>query len=531
MQFPESPLQAGKRRLRFEFDESAMTSRRTILQRRHTGSAAQVVRRSGVRTINASQHVGSSADRSRLAAIVESSNDAIISYTLEGILDSWNHGAERLYGYSAAEAIGKSVTMLIPPHQKGEEAKILQKVRCGEGVDHYETQRLAKDGRLVDISLTVSPIKDARGTIIGVSAVGHDIRNRKRDEVERSRLLRQLSERVKELTVMYSMAHLVQLEEKSTIALLEEITSLLPPAWQYPEVAAARLQLGEVEFKTPNFHFSRWSQKAEFTATDGRKGVVEVVYLAERPPEVEGPFLAEERKLINGVAEGLKGYWERKRLESEILEISEREQRRIGQDLHDGLTQHLRGIVYLNHVLRERLVQQSRPEAADSARITQLLDEAVEQARALARGLFPVELAATGLMHALRALALTVKGIYGVACRFVCPKPVPIHDNPTATHLYRIAQEAVQNAIRHGKATRVVIVLSTEENAVTLCIKDNGQGFPQSLPKIRGMGLEIMKYRARTIGGQLSHMPNTRGGTVLSCVLPARHILPTERTS
>src|ERR1043165_5086662 len=212
-----------------------MTSRRTILQRRHTGSGAQVARRSGVRTINASPNVRSSADKSRLVAIVESSNDAMISYTQEGVLDSWNQGAERLYGYSAAEAIGKSVTMLIPPHQKGEEAKILQKVRCGEGVDHYETQRLAKDGRLVDVSLTVSPIKDARGTIVGVSAVGHDIRDRKRDEVERRRLVRQLSERVKDLTVMYSVAHLVYLEQKSTIALLEEIASLLPPAWQSEE--------------------------------------------------------------------------------------------------------------------------------------------------------------------------------------------------------------------------------------------------------------------------------------------------------
>src|SRR5262245_57192047 len=127
MQLLESPLHAGKRRLRFAFDESAMTRRRTILQRRHAGSGAQVARRSGVRSIDASQHVRSSADKSRLAAIVEFSNDAIISYTPEGILGSWNHGAERLYGYSAAEAIGKSVTMLIPPHQKGEDAKILQK--------------------------------------------------------------------------------------------------------------------------------------------------------------------------------------------------------------------------------------------------------------------------------------------------------------------------------------------------------------------------------------------------------------------
>jgi PAS domain S-box-containing protein len=508
-----------------------MTSQKTIRQRRHRASGTHAARRSGGRSIDTSKHVGSSADKSRLAAIVESSNDAIISYTREGILDSWNHGAERLYGYSAAEVIGKSVTMLIPAHQAGEEAKILRKVRRGEGVDHYETQRLAKNGRLVDIALTVSPIKDARGTLIGVSAVGHDIRNRKRAEAERGRLVQQLSERVKELTVMYCVAHLTQMEEKSTLALLEEITSLLPPAWQYPEIAAARVQLGEVEFKTPNFRSSRWSQKAEFMATDGRKGAVEVVYFAERPPAAEGPFLVEERKLINGVAEALKGYWERKRLEAEILEISEREQRRIGQDLHDGLTQHLRGIAYISHVLHERLIKQSRPESNDSSRITQLLDQAVDQARSVARGLFPVELAATGLMHALRKLAATVKDIYGVPCRFVCPKPVLIHDNPTAIHLYRIAQESVQNAIRHGKATRVVIVLSAIDEAVTLCVRDNGQGFPQVLPEMRGMGLEIMKYRARTIGGHLSHKPDARKGTVLTCVLPAQVGLPKARTS
>ncbi|HEX5221837.1 MAG TPA: PAS domain S-box protein [Verrucomicrobiae bacterium] len=472
--------------------------------------------------MDASKPLNTSADKSRLAAIVESSNDAIISYTQKGVIDSWNRGAERLYGYSAPEAIGKSVTMLIPSHQAGEEAKILRKVRRGEGVDHYETQRLAKDGRLVDIALTVSPIRDARGAIVGVSAVGHDIANRKRAESERARLVHQLSERVKELTVMYSVAHLAQTEDKSTLALIKEIASLLPPAWQYSEIAAARVQLGEVEFKTPNFRSTRWSQKAEFTATDGRKGAVEVVYLAERPPAVEGPFQVEERKLINGVAEALKGYWERKRLEAEVLEISEREQRRMGQDLHDGLTQHLRGIAYLHHVLHERLVRKSAPEAEDSARITQLLDQAVDQARSLARGLFPVELAATGLMHGLRALAITINGIYGVSCRFVCPKPVLIHDNPTAIHLYRIAQESVQNAIRHGKATRVAIVLSAKRGAVALCVKDNGQGFPQVLPEMRGLGLEIMKYRARTIGGQLNHSSHARQGTVLTCVLPAQ---------
>jgi PAS domain S-box-containing protein len=491
------------------------------IQKRTLPRDGESGRHSGGSLLDTSQHVSSSADKSRLAALVESSNDAIISYTTKGILDSWNKGAERLYGYSAAEVIGRSVTMLIPSHQAGEEAKILNKGRSGEGVDHYETQRLTKDGRLVDIALTVSPIKNAHGALIGVSAVGHDIADRKRVETERGRLVRQLSERVKELTLMYRVAHLLQTEAKSTLVLLEEITSLLPPAWQYPDIAAARVQLGEVEFKTRHFRPSPWTQEAQFTTTDGRKGAVQVVYLAERPPAAEGPFLLEERELINGVAEALHGYWERKRLEAEVLEISEREQRRIGQDLHDGLTQHLRGIAYLHHVLHERLDRKSAPEVGDAARITQLLDAAVDQARSLARGLFPVAFVGTGLMDALRAFALTAKGMYGISCRFICPEPVLIHDNPTATHLYRIAQESVQNAVRHGKATRIVIALSTTAGAVTLRVKDNGQGFPAVLPEPRGMGLEIMKYRARTIGGQLSLMRDARQGTVITCVLPA----------
>jgi PAS domain S-box-containing protein len=460
-------------------------------------------------------------ERSWLAALVESSSDAIIGLRLDYVMESWNLGAERLYGYSAAEAIGQPISLIIPPHRAGEEARILKKVRRGELVNHYETERVVKGGKLVDISLTVSPVRDREGNLAGLSIVGRDITERKRSEAERNRLANLLNERNKELAAMYAVAHLVQLEEKPTPALLEEIAALLAPAWQYPDASAARVRLGEVEFKTPNFRPSRWSQRAEFTATDGRKGVVEVVYLAERPAATEGPFLTEERNLINGVAEGLKAYWERKRLESEILEISEREQRRIGQDLHDGLGQHLRGIAYISHALHERLARQGKPEAADSGRITKLLDEAVEGARSLARGLFPVELEAGGLMKALRAFATAASRTYRISCRFACPRPVLIHDNPTAIHLYRIAQESVQNAIRHGRATRVVIALSARKGAVKLRITDNGRGFPRTLPETRGMGLEIMKYRARMIGGSLRHNTSIGRGATLTCVLPA----------
>ncbi|HKC41543.1 MAG TPA: PAS domain S-box protein, partial [Gemmatimonadales bacterium] len=120
-----------------------------------------------------------------LAAIVASSDDAIISKTLQGIVTTWNEGAERLFGYAAKEAIGKSITMLIPPDRKAEEEMILSRLRRGERVDHYETVRRAKDGRLVDISLTISPIRNDAGAVVGASKVARDISVQKRAQRER----------------------------------------------------------------------------------------------------------------------------------------------------------------------------------------------------------------------------------------------------------------------------------------------------------------------------------------------------------
>src|SRR6185437_6531117 len=268
-------------------------------------------------TENITEHKRAEDERSLLATIVESSEDAIIGRKLDGTIISWNVGAERIFGYRAKEAIGRLYSFLVPKERLSELEEIREKLKRGERVEHYESVRLAKGGKLVDISLTVSPIRDAQGGLLGFSTVGRDIAIRKRGEAERSRLVRQLGERIKELTAMYDVVHLLQVEGKSTRTLLEEITSLLPPTWQYSEVAAARVQLGEMEFKTPNFHSSRWSQRASFTTINGRKGIVEVVYLAARPAATEGPFSAEERNLIDAVAENLKVYLDRKYLESE----------------------------------------------------------------------------------------------------------------------------------------------------------------------------------------------------------------------
>jgi PAS domain S-box-containing protein len=138
-------------------------------------------------------------DTYRLAAIVESSHDAIISKDLNGVITTWNQGAEQLFGYRADEAIGKSVTILIPEDRHDEEPEILARIRRGDRVDHYETVRRRKDGSLVDISLTVSPIRNASGTIIGASKIARDITERRRAREQQQLLLREMRHRIKNL--------------------------------------------------------------------------------------------------------------------------------------------------------------------------------------------------------------------------------------------------------------------------------------------------------------------------------------------
>src|SRR5207237_5015787 len=140
-----------------------MTSERGVVLSRRPAPVEGVAGLPVMRSAGRPRRAGNFDECSWLAAIVQSSSDGIISWGLDLVIESWNEGAERLYGYSAAEAIGRPISMLIPPHLAGEEARILEKVRRGEPVSHYETERLAKDGKLVDISLTVSPIKDPLG--------------------------------------------------------------------------------------------------------------------------------------------------------------------------------------------------------------------------------------------------------------------------------------------------------------------------------------------------------------------------------
>jgi PAS domain S-box-containing protein len=211
---------------------------------------------------------------------------------------------------------------------------------------------------------------------------------------------------------------------------------------------------------------------------------------------------------------------ERRRLERAILEVSEREQRRIGQDLHDGLGQHLTGIAFMSKVLEGKLCESSLHESQDAAKIVALVNEAINKTRELSRGLLPVVSDSLGLMSALTRYAQETQDLFRISCRFECVVPVAVYDVNVATHLYHIAREAVNNAIKHGKPGRVVIDLSTENELGTLSVQDDGRGFEPSSGNHAGMGLNIMNYRANMIGGSLAVRKNFTGGTTMSCQFP-----------
>jgi len=238
-------------------------------------------------------------------------------------------------------------------------------------------------------------------------------------------------------------------------------------------------------------------------------------------------FRQEEAHLLQNLAGdiayglvALRTRAERERLQRELLDISEREQRRIAQDLHDGLCQQLIGSSYLAASLQRRLAQRNDPEAPGLKRLAESLRNSAADARALSHGLHPVDSEPRGLMKALENFAQVTSRMFGVTCEFVCPKPVLLREQSTATNLYRIAQEAVGNAIKHGACARVTMRLQhAGRTHLALTVRDNGSGIPSVRGK-DGMGLQIMHYRASMCGGTLEIRKAAPRGTVIQCRVP-----------
>ena len=376
------------------YDPEKMSRAKLIARLKALESARDTVSAKHARELSTQQEIADSAvkDREeRLRAILETAVEGIITIDERGIIESVNAAAERIFGYSAAEIVGKNVSLLMPsPHRAAHDGYLENYRRTGQariiGIGR-EVAGLRKDGSTFPMDLSVSEVK----------------------------------------------------------------------------LAARRMFTGFIRDIT-----------------------------------------------------------ERKQLEKEILEISDREQRRIGQDLHDGLCQHLAGIELMSQVLAQKLEAKSKIHAQQVSEIASHVRDAISHTRSLSRGLSPVTIESEGLMSALNELATNTEKIFHIACHCDFDEPVDIPDHSAATHLFRIAQEAVSNAIKHGKASRVAISLRKARGRVVLKISDNGAGLPKQPAKNKGMGLRIMQSRASMIGGTMAIEANGGGGVDVTCAVPEK---------
>jgi len=368
------------------------------------------------------------------------------------------------------------------------------------------------------VALLVAQMKLLTGNLeknveLRTSELQTEIAERRRTELkwrEREELFRQLAENINEVFWMTTA------DRKQAIYIspgYERIwghtcASLLqsPGSWMasiHPEDRA------RVERALAQDQSDQYNVEYRITRPDGS-----IRWIRDRGFPIHGPEGRIYR--IAGIAEDIT---EPKLTELALLEISDREQARIGQDLHDGLCQLLVSIGFDCNLLEQRLQSAQRPEQADLARIGMLLDDAITQARQLARGLYPVRLEAEGLTSALEELAANVTTRFKIKCDLRRSDAVSVADNTMATQLYRIAQEAVNNAVRHSQAVHIVIRLIRRNGNIELVVRDDGIGIPAQRNG-GGMGLHIMDYRARTLGGTLHIEHMNGGGTAISCSVP-----------
>lgn len=469
---------------------------------------------------------------SRLASIVSCSDDAIVSKDLKGIIQSWNMSAERLFGYTPQEMVGHSIRALIPPDRIKEEAMILRRLRQGRPIKHYETVRRHKDGTLIDVSISLSPIRDAAGKIHGAAKIIRDISERRASEAA---LLE--GERRMAAIVQTAVDAIITIDERGSIEssnpaaerlfgysaaelLGQNVKMLMPEPFQHEHDGYLKAYL-----KTGHAQIIGIGREVTALRKDGTTFPIHLS-VSEVP--------LGEKRLFTGMIHDLSS---RRQLERQILEASAHEQRRIGQDLHDGLCQDLIGIAFGADMAARKLASRGATEAEAVEQLAASMREAAGQARRLSHGLNPVDLQAGGLPVALEGLAAKIAESFQVNCTFEWDEQAQVKDDAIATHLYRISQEAVSNAIKHGKARNVRIDLRVVGDRILLTAEDDGIGLPPDMigagrpahddgyttasdgPR-SGIGLRGMRYRANLMGGVFEIVPGRSGGAIVTCLVP-----------
>jgi PAS domain S-box-containing protein len=447
----------------------------------------------GIARLRAEEARSAAEERAQqLVSIVESSDDAIISKDLDGIIRTWNSGAERLFGYSAGEILGKPVTILFPPGREDEEPGILARIRRGERIHHYETVRRRKDGSLLDISLTVSPVRDGAGRIVGASKIARDITDRK----EAERRLRDSEQRLTELLAAIPAA-IYTTDAQGKITYFNEAA---------------------VEFsgRTPVLGSDEWCVTWKLFMPDGtplphdqcpmavalREGraVRGAEAVAERPDGTRVPFIPFPTPLLDASGKVTGAI-------NMLVDISERRQAETQQRLLlDELNHRTKNNMQM---LQSLLFSAARTAHSEEAR--KVLNEASARIAAMAaaqRVLYGRSDASRfEAEEFLPAVCQTIRQLLPPEARIECGVARGVLSNDVAMPLALIVNELLTNAVKHGIKDHakqgVRVSLTDHDGSLALCVEDDGEGFDLEAVRMTSSGLQLVLGLARQLRGTL----------------------------
>jgi PAS domain S-box-containing protein len=456
--------------------------------------------------------------RLRLATLVESSDDAIIGKNIDGVITDWNKGAEQLYGYRAEEVIGKPVSILMPPERSDDFTKIMMTVKSGDAVKNYETMRQRKDGTIVPVSLTVSPVRDLEGRIVGASTTVRDVGERKRQEA----VLRESEDRFR-------------LAANTAPAMIwmsgtDKLCTFFNQSWLHFTGRTMEQEIGDGWAAGVHPEDMERCLRTYFDAFDAHVDF-EAEYRLRRfdgdyrwivdfgVPRFEsgGNFCGYIGSCID-ITERKTSEESLRALTGRLISAQEEERSRIARDLHDDFSQRL---ALLGIGLGQLWKNLPGSETGERASVLDMLRQTREMSsdmHSLSHQLHSSKLEHVGLVPALKGLCKDIAQKYKIAIQFTereCPANIP---KDVALCLFRVAQEALGNVVKHSGAADAQVELLGNVSGVRLRISDTGKGFdPEFENTDAGIGLIGMNERLRLVGGKLTvrSEPN-RGAEVLA---------------